>query len=272
MDCPHCHSPHISQLQRKTHLGYTMFRCKRCRRTFNQRTDTPFNFVEVPTDIIFQVLLCRVRYKLSYRDVAEFFLLRGFQFTHETARDWEERFLPHFTEQIRTKRKGKVGKLWMIDETYVKVCGQWCYLYRGIDEDGNLVDVRLSKTRDMAGTKAFFAQAIDLHEDAPDKVATDGLASYPRAIEEDLGEKVQHEVRPCTANPVEQSHRRIKHRYYPTLGFGEFEAAQRFCRAVDEVGNFLRPRSRMAEFVCLDDRRAQLLKGVEELEDLFQAS
>ena len=98
-------------------MGYDMFRCKACRHTFSERTDTPFNFIEVPTDIIFQVLLCRVRYKLSYRDVAEFFLLRGFQFTHETVRNWEERFLPHFTEQIRAKRKGKVGKVWLIDET-----------------------------------------------------------------------------------------------------------------------------------------------------------
>jgi len=105
------------------------------------------------------------------------------------------------------------------------VKGVWRYLYRGIDEDGNLVDVRLSKTRDIAGTKAFFTQAIGLHEDTPEKVATDGLASYPRAIEEKLGADIEHEVRPCTANPVEQSHRRIKHRYYPTLGFGEFEAA-----------------------------------------------
>lgn len=90
----------------------------------------------------------------------------------------------------------------------------------------------------MARTKAFFAQAIGLHEDSPEKVATDGLASYPRAITEELGEEVIHEMRPCTANPVEQSHRRIKHRYYPTLGFGEFDAAQRFCRAVDEVAIF----------------------------------
>ena len=147
-----------------------------------------------------------------------------------------------------------------MDETFVKVHGQWCYLYRGIDEDGNLVDVRLSKTRDMAGTKAFFAQAIELHEDAPDKVATDSLAAYPRAIKEELGEEAQHEIRPCTANPVEQCHRRIKHRYFPTLGFGE-----------DEVGNFLRPRSRMSEFVCLHNRRQRFVKDVEELEALFHA-
>jgi putative transposase len=127
----------------------------------------------------------------------------------------------------------------------VKVAGQWYYFYRGIDADRKLVDVRLSKTRDIDGTKAFFAQAAGLHDDnKPEKVATDGLASYPRAIKEELGKDVEHEIRPCTANPVEQSHRGIKHRYYhPTLGFGEFEAAQRFCQAVDEVRNFLRPRS-----------------------------
>ncbi len=106
----------------------------------------------------------------------------------------------------------------------------------------------------------------------PETVATDGLASYPRAIEEELGQDIQHEVRPCTANPVEQSHRRIKHRYYPTLGFGEFDAAQWFCRAVDEVGNFLRPRSQMAEFVCLSERRQRFVKGVEKLEALFKAA
>ena len=272
MDCPHCRSTRVSVLQDKTHLGYQRFRCKRCRRIYNERTGTPFNFVEVPTDILFQVLLCRVRYKLSYRDVAEFFLIRGFEFTHETVRDWEERFLPQFTDQIRAKRQGKVGKIWLVDETYIRVRGRWCYLYRGIDKDGNLVDVRLSATRDMAGTQAFCAQDIELHESSPETVVTDGLASYPRAIEEVLGEQVRHEVWPCTANPVEQSHRQVKHRDYPTLGFGAFDAAQRCCRAVDEVGNFLRSQSHMAEVVCLSNRRQRFEKGIQELETLFQAA
>ena len=272
MDCPHCHSNRVSFLQRKTNLGYAMFRCKQFRRTYKERTGTLFYFIEVPTDIVFQVLLLRVHYKLSYRDVAKYFLIRGFTFTHETVRDWEEKFLPHFTEQIRTKRKGKVGKVWLVDETYIRIKGKWCYLYRGIDNAGNLVDVRLSETRDMEGTKAFFAQAIELHDAPPQKVAADGLASYPRAISEELGEDVEHEVRPCTENPVEQSHRPVKHRYHPTLGFGEFNAAHRFCKAVDEVSNFLRPRSYMAEFVSLSEKRRKFIKGVDELQELFQAA
>ncbi len=67
--------------------------------------------IEVSTGILFQVLLCRVRYKFSYRDVAEFFIIRGFVFTHETVRGWEERFPPLFAKQITAKRKGKVGKV-----------------------------------------------------------------------------------------------------------------------------------------------------------------
>ena len=120
--------------------------------------------------------------------------------------DWEEKFLPLFTDQIRAKRKGKLGKIFKIDETYIRVKGTWCYLYRGIDEDGNLVDVRLSKTRDMEGTKAFFARAKEMIEINPDIVQTDGLASYPRAVKEELGEAVEHQVLPCTANAIEQSH------------------------------------------------------------------
>ena len=108
--------------------------------------------------------------------------------------------------------------------------------------------VRLSETRDMAGTKAFFVQALEIHETVPEIVTTDGLASYPRAIKEELGDEVEHQVVTCTSNPVEQSHRRVKYRYYPSLGYGEFNAAQRFCQAVGEVAQFLRPQSRMAEF------------------------
>ncbi|MDJ0704407.1 MAG: IS6 family transposase [Leptolyngbyaceae cyanobacterium MO_188.B28] len=272
MDCPHCHSTRTTPLKRITNLGYAVFCCKNCRRTFNGRTGTPFNFLEFPTDIVFQVLLCRLRYKLSYRDVAEFFLVRGFEFTHETVRDWEERFAPIFADELRAKRKGKVGKVWHVDETYIRVRGRWCYLYRAIDQDGNLVDVRLSETRDMAAAIAFFRQTQDIADVPPEQVFTDGLNSYPRAIKEELGAEVKHEVISCLGNPIEQSHRGIKQRYYPTLGFGTFESAKRFCQVYDEVHQFFRPRQRMAEFVSLADRREHFLRQVDALHEIFEAA
>ena len=159
-----------------------------------------------------------------------------------------------------------------VDETYIRIKGEWCYLYCGIDEDGNLVDVRLSKKRDMKGTKAFFAQAKAVADDVPEQVQTDGLTSYPRAIKEELGEEVKHQILPCTANPIEQSHRGIKQRYYPMLGFGEFEATQRFCQAFDEVRNFLRPRDQMGGYVSLNERRQNFQSKISELKNLFLAA
>ena len=73
MNCPHCTSGDTTRLKRTTNLGYPVFRCNNCDRTFNERTGTPFNFIEVPTDIVFQVLFSRVRFKLSLRDLVEFF-------------------------------------------------------------------------------------------------------------------------------------------------------------------------------------------------------
>lgn len=269
MDCRHCQSTETTKLQRKTALGYDVFRCRDCGCTFNERTGTPFNYLEVPTDIVFQVLLYRVRYKLSYRDVAELFLLRGFVFTHETVRDWEERFGPIFADELRAKRKGKIGNTWHVDETYVKVKGLWCYLYRAMDQAGNLVDSRLSEKRDMAAAKAFFAQTQEVAEDTPEQVVTDGHTSYPRAIAEVLGPEVAHRQVGCVANPIEQDHRGIKQRYYPTLGFNTFDAAQRFCRIVDEVRDFFRPRQWMGQFFSLAQRRTQFLRRADELRSLF---
>jgi transposase-like protein len=79
------------------------------------------------------------------------FLERGFVFTHEAVRDWEARFAPLLTERLRAKRRGKAGRKWYVDETYVQVQGRPCYLYRAIDRDGNLVDSLLSETRDIGG-------------------------------------------------------------------------------------------------------------------------
>ncbi|MBV8885970.1 MAG: hypothetical protein JO235_18520 [Chroococcidiopsidaceae cyanobacterium CP_BM_RX_35] len=79
-------------------------------------------------------------------------------------------------------------------------------------------------------------------------------------------------MRSCLGNPIKQSHREIKQWYYPTLGFGAFESAKRFCQAFDEVKQILRPRAKMAEFVSLSERRECFLTRVDELKEIFQAA
>jgi putative transposase len=87
MNCPSCTSTQTAKRAKKTSLGEHTFSCQQCRRTFNQRTGTPFNSLEYPTDIVLLVVLSRFRYKLSRRDLAEMFLARGFEFTHEAVGD-----------------------------------------------------------------------------------------------------------------------------------------------------------------------------------------
>jgi transposase-like protein len=167
------------------------------------------------------------------------FLERGFVFTHEAVRDREVRFAPLLAEHLRVKRRGHVAPSWYAYKTYVKVQGKWCYLYRAIDQDGNLVDSRLSQKRDMDAAKQFFSQALAMMDSAPERVTTDGHASYPRAICETIGGHVQHRTSKYRGNRLEQDHRSIKQRYYPMHGFGSFSSASRFCRAFDARSSLL---------------------------------
>jgi transposase-like protein len=225
MNCPHCAATTTKKRAKKTQLDYATYFCSRCKHIFNERTGTPFNYLEFPTDIVLLVVLWRLRYKLSLRDVAELFLERGFVFTHETVRDWEERFAPFIADHLRKKRCGQVGRSWYVDETYIKVQGKWCYLYRAIDAEGNLINSRLSAKRDMDAAKLFFQQAVEIVGHTPNQVTTDGHTSYPRAIREVMGSTILHRTNKYLNNRLEQDHRGIKQRYYPMRGFRCFEAA-----------------------------------------------
>ena len=111
MNCPHCQSCQTRKLALATDLGYARFQCRSCRRTFNERTGTPFNFLEMPTDIVFQIVLFRLLFKLSWRDLVQMFLIRGYELSHETVRDWEARFAPLVADHLPTKRHGQRGEI-----------------------------------------------------------------------------------------------------------------------------------------------------------------
>ncbi len=275
MPCPHCGSFQTQEQEKKTSLGYRTFRCPACRRRFNERSGTPFNDLSVPTDIVFLVVLWRLRYKLSLRDLAEMFLERGFAFSHETVRQWEALVAPLLTEQLRRKRRGKAGKRWHADETYVKIQGVWCYLYRAIDADGNLVDSMLSIHRDMDAAKRFFAQSREVVGHGPERVTTvttDGHDAYPRAIRETLGPEVDHRCSRYLNNVIEQDHRGIKGRYGPMRGFGSVVGAARFCAAYEEVRDYFRPRTTLNEVVPLRVQREQFCARFTALRALVPAA
>jgi putative transposase len=159
-----------------------------------------------------------------------------------------------------------------VDETYLKVHGRWCYVYRAIDQDGNLVDSMLSEKRNMEAAQRFFQQAVDVVGHTPGQVTTDGHTSYPRAIRETMGSNVQHRTNKYLNNRLEQDHRGIKQRNSPMRGFGTVEAAARFCCAFDELRNYLRPRRTIGEVVSLLEQRQAFLQRIAALQILIQAA
>ena len=269
MNGPHCQSCQTRNLVTPTDLGYLRFHCRRCRPTFHERTGTAFNFLEMPTDIVFQVVLFRLLFKLSLRDLMHRFLIRGYELSYETVGDWEARLAPLLSDQVRRKRKGKVGRCWYVDETYVKVSGRWVYLYRAIDKQGQLVDSMLSPKRDMAAAQRFFRTAQTVAGRRPEQVTTDGHNSYPRALAEVLGRKVKHRCSRYKNNRIEPDHRGLKQRYYLMLGFKSLRSAQRFCHSFDELRNYFRSRRFPNEFVPLVKRRQQFKRKLAVLQITF---
>jgi transposase-like protein len=259
VSCPHCAATATVEQARRTALGYRTFCCRACRRAFNERTGTPYNHLQYPTDLILLVVLWRLRYKLSLRDLAEMFLERGVTFSHEAVRDWEARFAPLLAARLRTKRRGHASGSWHVDETSVRVSGRvsgaWCYLYRSTDREGNLVDARLSAHRDMRAAQDFFHQAVEVVGHTPERVTTDGHDAYPRAIRETRGPEAAHRCSRYKNNRIEQDHRGIKQRYYPLRGFGVFASAARFCPAFEEQRQYFRVATRPGAYVSLGDRR-----------------
>src|SRR5215468_9113249 len=192
MTCPHCQSSHTQVRPQRTELGYRRFRCRGCHREFNERTGTAFNRLQYPSDVVCLVVVWRLRYKLSLRDLAEMFLERGFIFIHETVRLWETTFAPLLTERLRKHRYGQGSRRWHVDETLIKVNGKWVYLYRALDHEGNLLDVRLSESCDIAAARAFFRSARLLCKRSPRCVTSDRHGSYPGAIRLEFGPAITH--------------------------------------------------------------------------------
>ena len=164
------------------------------------------------------IVLCvrwYLTFKLSSRDLVQMMAERGIALAHTTILRWVQRYLSEF-EKRWSRFALPVGDSWRVDETYIKVRGQWVYLYRAVDRHGRTVDFLLSKRRDVAAAKRFFSRATKQHG-APRVITLDGYAASHRAVTNlkesgRLPRRVR--VRSCKYlnNVVEQDHRRIKQR------------------------------------------------------------
>jgi transposase-like protein len=164
-----------------------------------------------------------LRYGLSYRDVEELLAERGLVVDHVTIYRWVQRFAPLLIDAARPCRHAP-GDRWFVDETYVKVAGRWTYLYRAIDQFGQVIDVLATERRDLAAARRFFTAALS-HGRRPVEVTTDRAASYPRVLDEQLP-AAQHIDARYANNRIEADHGRFKARLRPMRGLKRLRSAQ----------------------------------------------
>lgn len=190
---------------------------------FSMANQGLFKWKHYQPEMILLTLRRYLRYNLSFRDLVEMREERGLSIAHTTIMRWVHQYGPELDKRIRRYLK-KTNGSWRVDETYIKVKGQWMYLYRAVDSEGNTIDFCLSKTRDYKDAKRFFRKALrSLHVSKPRVITVDKNRAYPIAIEELKNEKemplgIQIRQVKYLNNIVEQDHRFIKKRVRSMLG------------------------------------------------------
>jgi transposase-like protein len=177
-----------------------------------------------PPDVIVLAVRWYLRFGLSFRDVEELLGERGIQVDHVTVYRWVQRFTPLLAEAARPCRHA-IGNHWQVDETYVKVAGQWRYVYRAIDQFGQVIDVFVSPRRDAFAARRFFERAIGTTQITPVEVVTDHAPVYPAVLEE-LLPAAWHRTDRYANNHIECDHGRLKARLRPMRGLKQDRSAR----------------------------------------------
>jgi transposase-like protein len=179
-----------------------------------------------------------LRFNLSYRDIEELLAERGIEVDHVSVFRWVHRFAPLLVDAARFCRHSP-GDRWFVDETYVKVGGWWRYVYRAIDQHGQVIDVLVSTRRDTAAARRFFTRALAMLKVKPTEVVTDAAAVYPIVLDE-LVPAAWHHVERYANNPIEADHGRLKHRLRAMRGLRTNRTAQVIITAHAFVQNLRR--------------------------------
>ncbi len=181
-----------------------------------------------------------LRYNLSFRDLVEMMEERGLSLTHTTIMRWVHQYGPELDERARCYLKS-TNDSWRVDETYVKIKGQWMYLYRAVDSEGNTIDFYLSESRDKRAAKRLFKKALAFsHVSMPRVITVDKNPAYPVAIrglkeEKQMPEGIQLRQVQYLNNIVEQDHRFIKKRIRPMLGLKPLRTAKQIIAGIEAM-------------------------------------
>jgi IS6 family transposase len=208
-----------------------------------------------PPEVITLAVRWYLRFGLSYRDIEELLAGRGIEVDHVSIYRWVQRFAPEFAEAARA-RQHLIGDRWHLDETYLNVGGIWRYLFRAIDQFGQVIDVFLSPRRNTEAARRFFVRAIDRTRVSPVEVTTDRYRAYARVLDE-LLPGAFHDTEAYANNPIETDHGHLKARLRPIRGLKRDRTArvivtghafvQNLRRGFYDLGTDVPPSARLAE-------------------------
>src|SRR5208337_912255 len=172
------------------------------------------------------------RYGISYRDLEQMMGERGVSVDHSTIYRWVQKYAPEIERRLRWQWRGPRSTSWRVDETYVKVRGQWTYLYRAVDKHGNTIDFYLSPTRNTAAAKRFLGKALNGLKDweKPRVINTDKAPAYAAALAElkkegRCPEETHHRQIKYLNNIIEADHGKLKQLIQPVRGFKTLKSA-----------------------------------------------
>ena len=187
---------------------------------------SPYKRYRFPPEIIQFAVWVYYRFNISHRDIEDLLAQRGIEVSHESIRLWCNKFGPAYARRLRRAHRG-YGDTFFIDEVFVKIQGQQQYLWRAVDQDGEVVDVYLRARRDGKAAKRFFRRLIKRHQDEPRKIVTDKLRSYGVAHREVTPEAI-HDSSQYANNRAELSHQPTRVRERGMRRFKSKLQAQRF--------------------------------------------
>jgi putative transposase len=191
-----------------------------------------------PPEIISYAIWLYHRFTLSLRDVEDILAERGITVSHESIRFWCLKFGPQYARSIRRKQ-GRLGDTWYVDEVFVKIQGEQRYLWRAVDQDGDVLDILVTKRRDKRAAKRFFRKVLKGQGEVPWKLITDKLKSYP-AAHKDVFPSATHRTGRYENNRAEVSHQHTREQERQMRRFKSIAQAQRFLTVHGQIQNLFR--------------------------------
>ncbi|WP_298309163.1 IS6 family transposase [uncultured Erythrobacter sp.] len=205
----------------------------------SRKPDSPFKRFNSSPEVIRLVVMMYVRFPLSLRNVEGLLFERGIDICHETVRFWWNRFGPMFAADIKRQRihrmRGFRQWRWHLDEMFVKINGETHYLWRAVDQEGEILESYVTKKRDKSAALRFFKKALKCHGKV-ETIVTDGLKSYPSAMRE-LGIEDRREIGRWKNNRAENSHLPLRRRERMMQRFRRMKSLQKFASVHANVHN-----------------------------------